>query len=174
MSRVLVVAIVILLAGALVGAALVTRYRYSFERGVPLFRVDRWTGRVQQWDACVRRHEEPIPVPSDFDRVVKKVQPILQAIAPKDQPLYLMASEFGLSDLSAKESDKEAWREIAQWIDVKQKENLFKPRPGRYISIFSPPEDAELSSWLNFLDAKKDLNKDTWDLTREVCEADWK
>lgn len=54
--------LVALLAVALAYAAVVTRYEYS--RGVPIFRVDRWTGRVQSWEQeCVRR-ENPFLVQS--------------------------------------------------------------------------------------------------------------
>ncbi len=47
--RLVSAALLILLLAGLVGGALLTRYRYYDSQGVPLFRIDRWTGMREQW-----------------------------------------------------------------------------------------------------------------------------
>jgi hypothetical protein len=49
MRRLILVAILILLFAGLAGGALITRYRYFDVQGIPLFRVDRWTGIRERW-----------------------------------------------------------------------------------------------------------------------------
>lgn len=48
-SRIVAAAFVILLLAGLVGAALITRYRYYDVQGIPLYRIDRWTGERERW-----------------------------------------------------------------------------------------------------------------------------
>ena len=54
MNRLATIAVLILLLAGLVGAALITRYRYYDVQGIPLYRIDGWTGMREQW-VCQER-----------------------------------------------------------------------------------------------------------------------
>jgi hypothetical protein len=188
MTRMLAVAVVILLAGALVGGALVTRYRYGFAQGVPLFRVDTWTGQVQQWQSCVRSQQVPIPIPSNFFEVIADAErrPGLEQLDLSDIPgddkrksllqwLYgTSSSPRGFvnpwaratpggteSKANTVETDRKTWEDITNWIRDGQKQ---ESQAGKVVH--------GTSLWLSLLQDKK--NKGEWDLTHQVCEAGWK
>ncbi len=56
--RLVSAALLILLLAGLVGATFITRYRYYDTQGVLFHRIDRWTGRVEQWDCRVFKTDE--------------------------------------------------------------------------------------------------------------------
>jgi hypothetical protein len=95
-SRFVSVALLILLLAGLVGGALITRYRYYDTQGVLFHRIDRWTGRVQQWDNCPQK----IPIPSDFDTVVSKRFDILEGADSGQDAPAVEALEWRRSEIS--------------------------------------------------------------------------
>lgn len=169
MNRLLAVVVVLLLAGTLVGGALVTRYRYGFERGIALSRVDTWTGQVQRWGSCARSHEEAIPIPSNFDAVISAAErrPDLERldladISDGDKRETLLQWLYGNGQtVNRPASDQQAWNDITNWIRDGQKQ---EEQAGKVVH--------GTSLWLSLLADKK--NKDEWDLTHQVCEAGWK
>jgi hypothetical protein len=49
MNRLVTVAVLVLLLAGFVGSALITRYRYFDVQGIPLYRIDRWSGMRERW-----------------------------------------------------------------------------------------------------------------------------
>jgi hypothetical protein len=130
MNRLVIVAVLILLLAGLVGGALITRYRYYDTQGVLFHRIDRWTGRVEQWEDCPQK----IPVPSDFDTVVSK--------------RFDIPEGADLADFSTVGSEKPTWKAITKWIaDAQKRESA----TGHYAH--------GISLWLAFLTTDKNEGK---------------